>query len=176
VPKRLPTYPHQCVPCLRLHHCAECDRQGFQPFSGKSSLVFWIRPNSGSTDPFNSSTPEGQVPQLKLFVMQDAGGNKKYCRNELVLGNSTQPSSQSGSWYLFQVREGASEMQRGRRMCWRRRVITRTQGRHDWQTPACIHVLLPMVMMQIPLSSFGCGGGYAEQSNVRHSPDMRDGC
>jgi hypothetical protein len=43
-----------------------------------------------------------QVPRLKLFVMED-DDEKKYCRNELVLGDTTQPSSQMGPWYLFQV-------------------------------------------------------------------------
>jgi hypothetical protein len=59
-----------CVPSSDTHctcvlfptmHVTECERPGFQPFAGKSTLYFWIRPNSGSTDTFDSSTPEGQV-------------------------------------------------------------------------------------------------------------------
>jgi hypothetical protein len=53
-----------------------------------------------------------QVPRLKLFVMED-GPDKKYCRTELILGDNTQPSSQMGPWFLFQVREEAREGGRG---------------------------------------------------------------
>lgn len=49
--------------------CRECARPGYQPFSKAQSLQFDIRSNTKSSDPFASSTPRGELPPLKLFLM-----------------------------------------------------------------------------------------------------------
>ncbi|GFH23772.1 expansin-like EG45 domain-containing protein [Haematococcus lacustris] len=42
-----------------------------------------------------------RVPGLKLFIMQEE--LKQYCRNELVLGNTTLPTGTQGEWYSFVI-------------------------------------------------------------------------
>ncbi|KAJ9509472.1 hypothetical protein QJQ45_001939 [Haematococcus lacustris] len=112
--------------------CRQCQRPGFQPFAGRTQLRFWIRPDTEDSDPFNTSTPAGEVlwgqaaaeaswkaskgtsrqgvqqgqlvvhvPGLKLFIMQEE--LKQYCRNELVLGNTTLPTGTQGEWYSFVI-------------------------------------------------------------------------
>ncbi|GIL99702.1 hypothetical protein Vretimale_4848 [Volvox reticuliferus] len=71
--------------------CRACGGPGYQPFKNASALSFWIRPNSNSSDPYFSSTPNGIIPPVKVFVLQDGSygkGDKLYCGNEVYL-NST---------------------------------------------------------------------------------------
>ena len=75
--------------------CRACGiTPGYQPFAGASGLSLWIRPNSNSSDPFASSTPNNTLPPLKLFVTSDdrdapnANGTIRYCFNEVYF-NST---------------------------------------------------------------------------------------
>ena len=49
--------------------CRECSRPGYQPFAKAQSLQMSIRSNTKSLDPFASSTPPGQLPPLKIFMM-----------------------------------------------------------------------------------------------------------
>jgi len=49
--------------------CRQCSRPGYQPFAKAEALQFSIRSNTKSTDPFASSTPAGQLPGLKVFLM-----------------------------------------------------------------------------------------------------------
>lgn len=42
-------------------HCRQCNKPGYQPFAGTRAVSFWLKPNSGTSDPFVSSTPNGQV-------------------------------------------------------------------------------------------------------------------
>ncbi|KAJ9505556.1 hypothetical protein QJQ45_028036, partial [Haematococcus lacustris] len=101
-------------------------KTGFQPLKGARRIDFWIKPNSGSRDPFVSSTPDGQVPRLKLYVMVDDEDKKEwvlgiawadsvgnsspsnwaygmYCFKEVVLGLDAQPTARQQSWYKFEV-------------------------------------------------------------------------
>ncbi|KXZ56876.1 hypothetical protein GPECTOR_1g790 [Gonium pectorale] len=81
--------------------CRQCGRPGYQPFAGASGIGFWIRSTSNSSDPLESSTPQGVVPPLKLFVMADGstgGDEHKYCFNEVYL-NTTKPVETRGPWY-----------------------------------------------------------------------------
>ncbi|KAL6764674.1 hypothetical protein V8C86DRAFT_2468022 [Haematococcus lacustris] len=76
--------------------CRECYRPGFQPLAGKTSFNFWIRPDNGQT---------ATVPPLKLFLIQ--AEVKGYCRSELNLGSSINPSDSSTvggrEWSLFTI-------------------------------------------------------------------------
>lgn len=49
--------------------CKGCSRPGYQPFAKAKSLEFDIRSNTQSDDEFASSTPRGQLPPVKLFMM-----------------------------------------------------------------------------------------------------------
>lgn len=49
--------------------CRQCSRAGYQPFAKAKSLRFDIRSNTQSDDEFASSTPRGELPGLKLFLM-----------------------------------------------------------------------------------------------------------
>ena len=49
--------------------CRQCSRPGYQPFAKATALRFDIRSNTRSSDAFASSTPRGQLPPLKLFLM-----------------------------------------------------------------------------------------------------------
>jgi hypothetical protein len=95
--------------------CRACGGPGYQPFAGVSAVSFWIRPNSNSSDPYFSSTPSGQVPPIKLFVLQDGSwgdAGKRYCGNEVYLNTTVREGlryvcSRSpvclmrlGSWWL----------------------------------------------------------------------------
>jgi hypothetical protein len=53
--------------------CRSCERAGFQPFAGKTSISFWIRSNANTTSPFDSSIPKGSVSALLSL------GQKYYC-------------------------------------------------------------------------------------------------
>lgn len=50
-------------------YCRNCSRPGYQPFAKAKSLHFNIRSNTKSSDEFASSTPKGQLPPLKIFLM-----------------------------------------------------------------------------------------------------------
>ena len=54
--------------------CRECTRAGYQPFAKAETLQFWIRSNSRTTDLFESSTPKGRLPGVKIFLMNVSGG------------------------------------------------------------------------------------------------------
>lgn len=54
--------------CLQLtpggklsFRCRECGRPGYQPFANVTAIDVWVKPNSNSTDPYFSSTPQGEV-------------------------------------------------------------------------------------------------------------------
>jgi hypothetical protein len=49
--------------------CKGCSRPGYQPFAKAKSLDFDIRSSTQSDDEFASSTPRGQLPPVKLFMM-----------------------------------------------------------------------------------------------------------
>lgn len=49
--------------------CRQCSRPGYQPFAKAKALKFDIRSNTKSADPFASSTPAGELPALKVFLM-----------------------------------------------------------------------------------------------------------
>lgn len=49
--------------------CRSCSKPGYQPFAKAKSLQLSIRSNTQSLDPFASSTPPGELPQLKIFMM-----------------------------------------------------------------------------------------------------------
>jgi hypothetical protein len=53
--------------------CRQCSRTGYQPFAGAEALRFDIRSNTQSNDEFASSTPRGELPGLKLFLMNVSG-------------------------------------------------------------------------------------------------------
>jgi hypothetical protein len=44
-------------------------KPGYQPFAAAQRLDFWIKSNTKSADPYASSTPKGQPPPLKIFLM-----------------------------------------------------------------------------------------------------------
>jgi hypothetical protein len=54
--------------------CRQCSRAGYQPFARAESLRFDIRSNTQSDDEFASSTPRGELPGIKLFLMNVSGG------------------------------------------------------------------------------------------------------
>jgi hypothetical protein len=49
--------------------CRQCSRPGYQPFAKAKALNLNIRSNTKSADPFASSTPVGELPVLKVFLM-----------------------------------------------------------------------------------------------------------
>jgi hypothetical protein len=50
-------------------NCRQCSRPGYQPFAKAKTLQFDIRSNTKSSDEFASSTPPGELPGIKLFMM-----------------------------------------------------------------------------------------------------------
>lgn len=49
--------------------CRQCSRPGYQPFAKAKSFEFDIRSNTQSSDKFASATPRGQLPPVKIFIM-----------------------------------------------------------------------------------------------------------
>jgi hypothetical protein len=49
--------------------CKQCAQPGYQPFAKAEVLRFDIRSNTNSNDEFASSTPRGELPPLKMFLM-----------------------------------------------------------------------------------------------------------
>ena len=73
--------------------CRACGTTpGYQPFAGASGLSLWIRPNSNSSDPFASSTPNNALPPLKLFVTSETPEGKRYCFNEIYFNTGVFPN------------------------------------------------------------------------------------
>jgi hypothetical protein len=58
--------------------CRQCSRAGYQPFTKAESLRFDIRSNTQSDDEFVSSTPRGEQPPLKLFLMNVSNGRMEF--------------------------------------------------------------------------------------------------
>ncbi|KAG1671486.1 hypothetical protein FOA52_003144 [Chlamydomonas sp. UWO 241] len=85
--------------------CRECDREGYQPFADATGVRMWIKPNSGGSDPYASSTPDGKIPGLKIYLLNEE--NKQYCGAEPVLGVDVKPDSTSGEWFKVTVPFGA---------------------------------------------------------------------
>ncbi|MEW5313055.1 MAG: hypothetical protein WDW38_004649 [Sanguina aurantia] len=74
---------------------------GYQPFKDAVSIDFWIKPNPASTDPFDSSTPLGKVPGLKIFPSNDE--DQKYCKIDSINLSSLAPVKTSGDWFYMSV-------------------------------------------------------------------------
>lgn len=49
--------------------CKQCAKPGYQPFADAEVLRFDIRSNTNSNNEFASSTPRGELPPLKMFLM-----------------------------------------------------------------------------------------------------------
>lgn len=49
--------------------CKQCAKPGYQPFAKAEVLRFDIRSDTNSNDEFASSTPRGELPPLKMFLM-----------------------------------------------------------------------------------------------------------
>jgi cullin-associated NEDD8-dissociated protein 1 len=75
-------------------------RPGYRPFAKASRLDFWVKSNTKSLDPFASSTPPGQVPPLKVFLMNDE--KSLYCNKEITL-DQVKPVARNGDYYKFQL-------------------------------------------------------------------------
>ncbi|KAF6253155.1 hypothetical protein COO60DRAFT_1643399 [Scenedesmus sp. NREL 46B-D3] len=81
--------------------CRDCYKSGLQPFAGASAISFWIRSNTQSSDPFASSTPPGQAPDLKLILQKQETGN--YCASEPSTNTTTPAATAAGGWYQYSV-------------------------------------------------------------------------
>lgn len=93
--------------CISLSHggilsfrCRECYETDYQPFKDASSVQFYIKSNSNSSSPFDSSTPKGQLPGLKMFVLKEE--TKEYCGQEPVLGEDGSATKQ-GNWFKVNI-------------------------------------------------------------------------
>lgn len=49
--------------------CKQCAKPGYQPFAIAEVLRFDIRSDTNSNDKFASSTPRGELPPLKMFLI-----------------------------------------------------------------------------------------------------------
>lgn len=58
--------------------CRECSKPGYQPFAKANALQFAIRSNTKSNDPYASSTPPGELPPVKIFLM-NVGADRLSC-------------------------------------------------------------------------------------------------
>eukprot|EP00198_Chlamydomonas_reinhardtii_P014096 XP_001703433.1 predicted protein [Chlamydomonas reinhardtii] len=98
--------------------CRACGTTpGYQPFAGASGLSLWIRPNSNSSDPFASSTPNNALPPLKLFVTSETPEGKRYCFNEIYFNTGVFPNgtdavaTRPSNWYQVAVPMSAFKCQ-----------------------------------------------------------------
>eukprot|EP00775_Hariotina_reticulata_P007574 gene7574-7777_t len=75
---------------------------------GATGISFWIRSDAKSADIYESSTPQGQIPNLKLILQKQE--TKNYCPNEPATGSLTPAaggaggnSTAAGGWVQFVV-------------------------------------------------------------------------
>jgi len=93
----------------RAATCLTASREGAVKFSVKKRtgmfmdggrLDMWIKSNTKSNNPYASSTPRGQPPNLKIFLMND--DKTLYCAKEVMLGGLT-PAAQEGLYFKFEI-------------------------------------------------------------------------
>lgn len=68
--------------------------------SPATGIFFYMRSNAKSADPYESSTPRGAQPNLKVILQKSETGN--YCASEPTTGSLTATNS-TGGWYKFNV-------------------------------------------------------------------------
>ncbi|KAF6266008.1 hypothetical protein COO60DRAFT_638698 [Scenedesmus sp. NREL 46B-D3] len=82
--------------------CKRCTQAGYQPFGKAKSLRFWIRSDTKSSNPFASSTPPGQLPPLKVFLMNHE--KELYCGQEIQLSDlGPNKVKKQGPWHRVDI-------------------------------------------------------------------------